>query len=76
MENRFHKKVLFVLRGEQVQGGSYCIMGFPALRARTKHELVASAFLFFTDLLHGPVLKNLGMNKSQHLPGLFDSFSF
>lgn len=75
MENRFDNKVLFVLRGEQVQGGSYCIMGFPALRARTKHEL-ASAFLFFTDLLYGPVLKNLGMNKSQHLPGLFDSFSF
>ena len=43
MENRFDNKVLFVLRGEQVQGGSYCIMGFPALRARTKHELVASA---------------------------------
>lgn len=42
MENRFDNKVLFVLRGEQVQGGSYCIMGFPALRARTKHELVAS----------------------------------
>lgn len=43
MENRFDNKVLFVLRGEQVQGRSYCIMGFRALRARTKHDLMAIA---------------------------------
>lgn len=43
MENRFDNKVLFVLRGEQVQGGSYCIMGFPALRARTKHGLASDS---------------------------------
>lgn len=80
MENRLTTKFCLFYAVNKSREDPIALWVFPpcarGLSVNWRPAFKASAFLFFTDFLDGPVLKNLGMNKSQHLPGLFDSFSF